>query len=535
MRKLLVSFIFVFLFSLPTMVLAQSSLIMDCSDTNIAGKTLSCILKTEVDSEVTYNKIEANLDLDSSNVTFEWESGFSGNLSNNKLIINSTSEQGNSTVGKMNIKFPVTTTGNKQINITNINLYNNDSLVQTINNVSDTVTVKSDVKTLESLLVSDCDGCKLSPSFDSDLTIYTITTTSDTISFKATASGNATVTGDGTKKITKDKETFEIIVTSEAGNTKKYKITVSKEKLLSNDNSLKELNIDSGTLDTDFTSDVTNYKATVDKAEVIINAEASDAKATISGVGKKLLDYGKNEFTIMVTAENGNSKSYLITINRPDTRNANAYLKELTINGEQIDFEKDILEYTYTVDNSVIELDIGAIPELETSTVTVTGNKDLIVGENEVIITIVAEDESTKEYKIIVTRDEIDRSELFLSELIIEGYDIDFYENVYEYDIFIDDEKNLVIDAIPENDDYIVEISGNSNLKNGSVIRITITDQEGNSNVYKINVSAEENSEIIENNNETDDINYIPIIMTSLLIVLAILDTLQIIKMFRNK
>lgn len=535
MKKILVGFIFAILLSIPSIVLAESNLVIECDDNNVAGQVLECTLKSSMDTGIAYNKIESKIDL-LDTITFEWESGFRGNLVNQILTINSDSEIGNTTIGRMKVKFPIDVTGNQKIGLSDIKFYNDSTVVANSNKASDNVTVKSDVNTLDSLTLSDCDGCKLSPSFSSNLTIYVVKTTSDKINISAKASGNATVSGDGEKTLTKDKETFEITVTSEAGNTKKYKITVQKEKLESSDNTLKSLTLNEGELEPVFSNDVTNYELTLDKEEVTISAVANDSNAKVTGIGTKSLEYGKNEFTIVVTAENGNSKSYLININRPDTRNTNAYLKELTINGEKINFEKDIVEYIYTVGNSITSLDIEAVAELETSKVTITGDKDLVVGKNKIIITVEAEDESKKEYKIIVTRDEIDRSELYLETLQIEGYDIDFSKEKFDYNLTIKDEKTLIIDAIPESEDYSIEILGNSDLKNGSIIKIIITDEDNNTNIYKIKINVESNEEIIDDDNSTtDDINYIPIIMTSLLVILAVLDIIQIIKKVRKK
>lgn len=535
MKKIVCLLILSFLFCCPSIVFAESKLNIDCSDSATAGKDLICILKTAVDEGVTYNKIESSISLADAKITFEWESGFSGNLNNNTLIVNSSSEVGNATVGKMKVNFPVSTSGTKNIVLANVKLYKDSELISSLGNATDSVVVKSDVKTLDELSIENCNECKLSPKFSSNITIYTLKTTADKINIVASPSGNATVSGTGEKTLTKDKETFDVVVTSEAGNKTTYSIIVTKVYVASSDSTLKNLSIEGGVLEPEFSSDVTSYKLTLDKEEVVINAEASNAKAKVTGTGKQPLNYGNNEFTILVTAEDGSTKSYLININKPETRNSNAYLKELTINGEKINFEKDILEYTYTVGNSVTELNIVATPELETSKVTITGGKDLAVGKNEVIILVTAEDESTKEYKLIVTRDEIDRSELYLESLEVKDYVIDFAKDKYEYSIQINGEESLDVFALAEDqENHTVEISGNNNLKDGSIIKVIISDSEGNSNIYKIKINIPSNSDVVEDK-VNDDINYIPYIMTGLLIVLAVTDLILLIKMIRKK
>jgi len=439
-------------------------------------------------------------------------------------------------LGKINIKFPVDTTGKESIGFSQIKLYDGEKEVTTLNNSSDSVTVKSDEKDLEELLIEECAGCQLSPEFKSDLTVYNLITTTDSIKINAKARGNATVSGSGVKDIFNQKETIEIVVTSEAGNTKKYKINVTKTEPKSDDNSLKSMTIDSGTLQPDFSSNITSCTATVDKTEVTIDAVANHENATIAGIGKKELKYGKNEFDIIITAEDGTTKNYLVVINRPDTRNANAYLKELTIDGQDIGFEKDIVEYNYTVGIDVVDLNINAIPEQETSGVSITGNRNLAIGENEVIITVQAEDNSVKEYKIIVVRKELEREEVVLKTLKIQGYNISFEQFKFEYSIVINGEKELDIVALPNNEKHIVEILGNENLKEGSIIKIIVSNSNYESNVYKIKIESDiALDDNVVDNEINGEINYVPIIMTSLLVILAILNVFEIVKRIRKK
>lgn len=534
MKKLLFSFIMIVLLSIPTCVLAASNLTIECDENNVAGQSLICTLNATIEEESEINKIEGDINFNDVTTTFELSSGLRGSINNNKLTINSDAKIESGSLGKLNIKYPIETTGTKEISLSNIKLYSSENFVNTISNVNDSVKIKSDVKTLQSLSVEDCDGCKLNPEFKSTLSIYSLTTTSDTIRITAIANGNATVTGSGLKKISKEEETLEIVVTSEAGNTKKYKINVKKVMPLSNDNSLKSLTLDNGELSPKFSSEVTSYTATVDKPEITINAITTDSKAKVTGIGKKILEYGKNDFNIVVTAEDGTVKNYLLVINRPDTRNANAYLKELTINGQQIGFEKDIVEYTYSVNNDVNKLDIIAKAEFETAHVTVTGNEDLKIGKNEIIITVEAEDGSTKEYKIIVNKVIMEKKEVLLQNLTIEGYNISFNPNTFDYDVIIKNEVKLNIIAIPENENYNVEILGNDNLKNGSIIKIIVTNDENESNIYKIKVSVSNNVEVHDNNNN-NDINYIPYIMIGLLVILVILNIVEILKKYRKK
>jgi len=52
------------------------------------------------------------------------------------------------------------------------------------------------------------------------------------------------------------------------------------------------------------------------KSSITINAIAEDSKATVTGTGAKNLSVGNNSFNILVTAENGSQKSYVVNIER---------------------------------------------------------------------------------------------------------------------------------------------------------------------------------------------------------------------------
>ena len=93
-----------------------------------------------------------------------------------------------------------------------------------------------------------------------------------------------------------------------------------KEKLMSSDAALKSLTLDAGTLQPDFSSEVTAYTAEVSAgtAAVTISAEPASKTAVITGTGDIALECGKNSVAVTVTAEDGiTKKTYTISIHRP--------------------------------------------------------------------------------------------------------------------------------------------------------------------------------------------------------------------------
>ncbi|MEG2384715.1 MAG: hypothetical protein RSB19_04030 [Erysipelotrichaceae bacterium] len=82
------------------------------------------------------------------------------------------------------------------------------------------------------------------------------------------------------------------------------------------DNNLAGLSVSQGKLTPDFNSEVTNYRveAGANLKEINIEAKATDAKASVSGTGKKELKVGENSFDVICTAENTVTKTYNIIV-----------------------------------------------------------------------------------------------------------------------------------------------------------------------------------------------------------------------------
>lgn len=85
----------------------------------------------------------------------------------------------------------------------------------------------------------------------------------------------------------------------------------------SDNNRLKTLKISGGTIQPEFAADITEYTATVDEGteKLIVGAEAEDSNATVNVTGAEELKPGENKISIIVTAENGDTKEYTILAN----------------------------------------------------------------------------------------------------------------------------------------------------------------------------------------------------------------------------
>ena len=129
----------------------------------------------------------------------------------------------------------------------------------------------------------------------------------------------------------------------------------------------------------------------------------------------------------------------------------------------------------------------------------------LKVGENKITITVTPESGDKKVYQLIVNREEFDSKDNYLKSLSIDGYDIDFKKDVFNYELSIKNESSLKINAVKEVVNSSVSIIGNKELVNGSKVIIRVTDVDGNIRDYTdllhlviLNNLQNTNAELIE-------------------------------------
>ncbi|GHT20678.1 hypothetical protein AGMMS4957_08270 [Bacteroidia bacterium] len=189
--------------------------------------------------------------------------------------------------------------------------------------------VSSSDATLSSLAVT---GYSISPAFDANTTVYTLTVPNgvNSVTIEATTTDSKSVTGTGSKFIAVGENPFTITVTAEDGaTTKEYLLIVTRQEAnaaLSSNASLSTLSVEGYAISPMFDVDILGYTLTVPNAvsSITINATKADSKASVAGVGIKPIDVGSIEFAVVVTAEDGAQKIYTITITREAENSATA-------------------------------------------------------------------------------------------------------------------------------------------------------------------------------------------------------------------
>ncbi|WP_214073019.1 cadherin-like beta sandwich domain-containing protein [Mucilaginibacter sp. dw_454] len=163
-----------------------------------------------------------------------------------------------------------------------------------------------------------------------DAISYTASVTTATVTVRAiVADANATVKINGTTvvsgtysgniSLTTGANTITVLVTAEDGTPKTYTLTVTR--LQSSNNDLKSLAV-SGQTPTQ--ADATTYTASVTTATVTVRTIVADAGATVKINGTAVasgsysnpisLTTGANTITILITAEDGTTKTYTLTV-----------------------------------------------------------------------------------------------------------------------------------------------------------------------------------------------------------------------------
>lgn len=350
---------------------------------------------------------------------------------------------------------------------------------------------------LSTLEVVDKNGTNYITVFNKTTLTYKFSVAKDIdeVEIKATAEDKDTkIEGLGTKKLTTGTNNFVVNSISANGTERKYIIEIEKNK--DNNNNLKSLSIDDQTLVPDFNPNTLSYSLSVanDVASVNINATAESDTATVTGTGEKTLTTGLNTFDIDVVAEDGTKKTYVIVVSKAASSNNNlaSLLADHPFTPE---FNKNTLSYNATVDNNIDKINIMAVAEDPNATVTGNGDHPLVIGNNEIEITVTAEDNTFRIYTINVYREPSDNN--YLSDLKVNGTTISgFDRTTTDYNMTV--ENDIVeanVTATAEDKNATVGGTGITYLKTGpNTITVTVTAESGNIKTYTINIDRKKSS-----------------------------------------
>ncbi len=99
------------------------------------------------------------------------------------------------------------------------------------------------------------------------------------------------------------------------------------------------------------------------------------------------------------------------------------------------------------------------------------------------------------------------KSNTKLSSLTLSSGSIAFNSDTYVYNMIVGQNINsIVVNAVPEDSNSKVAVSGNDNISNGSVISIVVTGTDGSTSEYKINI-LKESAQNLSNNTRLKSLN----------------------------
>lgn len=309
--------------------------------------------------------------------------------------------------------------------------------------------------------------------------------------FKAKATGNATISYSGSKQPDADAKYVNISSSSK---------TISITNPPSTNNNLSSLSVSNGSIN--FNKNTTNYNISVDAnvTSIKISATAEDKGASVSGTGTKNLGYGNNKFSIIVTAPSGDKKTYTITVNRKDNRSSNNKLSSLSVDGAELSpkFNSNTKNYTVSVPFSISSLKINAKAEDSKSKVSISNTSINAEETKDINITVTAENGSTNTYVIRATRGKDPNkvlsknnnlSSLKVSQGILSPA---FKKEQDKYIVYLPYEADSIkIDATVEDTKYAtIKIEGTEKLSTGNNnYKIIVTAEDGSTKTYTVVVS----------------------------------------------
>lgn len=287
-----------------------------------------------------------------------------------------------------------------------------------------------------------------------------------------------------------------------------YVVNIKKEDNRSSDNSLSSLRIGTNQV---VLSDKNEYDVYVDSklTKVELKATLKDNKSKfVSGYGERI---GNNSITlsgettkveVKVSAENESIRTYLINIIKKDYKSSDATLKELKIDKIPFTFKSDTLEYNLTVKNNITSINIDATSNDAKATLTYDKTIGLKEGINNLIIKVEAEDGSSLEYKINITREQ---EEKLVKDITITDVDFKFDSFKTNYTLKTNLDK-LDIKVTLTREDAKVAILDNENLQNNSKITLKVTLDE-QVETYNFKIVKDDKKDEVKDESKSFDLN----------------------------
>lgn len=200
-----------------------------------------------------------------------------------------------------------------------------------------------------------------------------------------------------------------------------------------------------------------------------------------------------NGLTYQTTTKKTTTSQTTTTTTTTTLKDSNNYLRELDLKDTDFIFSREVETYNLKISKDITSIEVTAKPESDKATVKIENNENIDI-DKPILVTVTAEDDTSRVYRIILSyEDELD-SNTNLSKIEIQGYNLEFKTDVTEYKLKISrSDKKLDMIVETESDSSTYEIKNNSNLKNKSKVVVTVTAENGDTKDYTITIKKSSN------------------------------------------
>ncbi|NDC48234.1 MAG: hypothetical protein EBZ61_03990, partial [Micrococcales bacterium] len=265
----------------------------------------------------------------------------------------------------------------------------------------------------------------------------------------ATTDAKATFSIQGSTDLVSGTNLLSINVTAENGQTETF--TANLIVGFNSDTSLATFQVaDQDVVD----GSVVNVAALVSEVDVLV--ETTDLDATYTVEGDTNLQPGENLITVTVIAADGETEGeYFVTVNV--ALNNDASIQSILVNGQALEDGDELF-----LDWATIEVEVEVTTTDENATYEVSGNTNLSVGENQLIVVVTAADAETRTtvFFNLIREPNTDTS---LSSFQVNGSDVENGGSIEVPPLTTE----VDVTAVTTDPDAFVVITGNTDLVTG--------------------------------------------------------------------
>lgn len=268
-----------------------------------------------------------------------------------------------------------------------------------------------------------------------------------------------------------------------------YKVSCSN----SNINGQYIRRVESGNVITEQKEGKIKFKPTIENGQV-------ECKIFKDDTGNPVIDSATITVGTTTTTTTTTTAPSTTTAIKQDSKSNDASLKSLTVKDNEgvtviltPEFSSTVYEYDGTVSGAIKTVNIVPIANHDKANIVISSNASQELKEsenNKITITITAEDGISKKSYVLNIKKNALTSNATLSALEIEELpDFKFSTDTFKYDVRIKKGiTKLTLKYTPSDENSVVTVSGNEDLKDGSKIKILVTAEDGTKKEYVITI-----------------------------------------------